>query len=106
MKRRCEWCGSGFEWEGMGRPPKFCRRSHRQRAFEARREASRLGIGGVLLADEGWGRFLDAAYVLETAVADAEADLADSDALGAAEGLLAAARAVLGSVPEPVASSG
>lgn len=40
MKDECEcaWCGKKFEASNTRGPkPKFCRRSHRQRAFEQRR---------------------------------------------------------------------
>lgn len=34
----CEYCGRAYEADGgVGRPRKYCRRSCRQRAFEARR---------------------------------------------------------------------
>ncbi len=105
MKRQCAWCGRSFEWEGVGRPPKYCRRSHRQRHYEARKEAERLGIGGVLVTDHAWQQLRDAAYRLEASVGDAEVDLADDDPVGAAEGLLDAARTLLGALPEPVATT-
>ena len=39
----CEHCGRPFEVEGtIGRPRKYCRRSCRQRAFEARRHEGDL----------------------------------------------------------------
>lgn len=105
MKRQCDWCGRPFEWEGVGRPPKYCRRSHRQRHYEARKEADRLGIGGVLVSDVAWQQLRDAAYRLEAGVVDARADLDENDATGAAEGLLEAAKALLDALPEPVATS-
>lgn len=36
-KRICEWCGNEFEAATTGRPPKYCRKSHGQRAYEQRR---------------------------------------------------------------------
>lgn len=34
----CEWCGEPFERPGdRGPVPRFCKRSHRQRAYESRR---------------------------------------------------------------------
>lgn len=80
QSRRCGWCGTRFEVPGgPGRPPTYCRRSHRQRAYEARREAERLGITGVLVAEDDWRRLLDAVYRLETAVDDAVIDIASGD---------------------------
>ena len=38
----CEWCGRPFERpHSRGPVPRFCSRSHRQRAYEGRREAER-----------------------------------------------------------------
>ncbi len=103
---RCAWCGERFEWNrGPGRPPRYCRRSHRQRHFEARRRAAELGISGVLIGDDDWGRLRDAVYVLETAVADAGADSVDAttpaELREILDTLMAAARLVL---PEPIAT--
>lgn len=105
MKRPCAWCGRAFEWAGgPGRPPAYCRRSHRQRAYEARREAERLGIGGVLVAEDAWRGLLDALYRLETSVDDAVIDVAAGDppepALRAVAGVVAEVSAAL---PEPSA---
>lgn len=37
----CEWCEQSFDTPvRRGRPPSYCRRSHRQRAYEARRNAA------------------------------------------------------------------
>ena len=61
---RCEWCGEEFVGRrGPGRPQRYCRRSHRQRAYEARRLASERGIGPdeVLLSRRTWERQLEAA---------------------------------------------
>ncbi|WP_037918737.1 hypothetical protein [Actinacidiphila yeochonensis] len=35
--RPCEWCGEAVDQLGTRAPRLYCRRSHRQRAFEARR---------------------------------------------------------------------
>ena len=55
------------------------------------------------LIDAGVDR--DAAYRLEAGVVDARSDLDEGDALGATEGLLEAAQALLEALPEPVATS-
>jgi hypothetical protein len=39
--RSCSWCGREFRPSGVGRIPTYCRRSCRQRAYEARQEAAR-----------------------------------------------------------------
>jgi hypothetical protein len=40
---RCEWCGREFEAPHVKGPkPKFCRRSHRQRAHEERQTQRRI----------------------------------------------------------------
>jgi hypothetical protein len=33
----CEWCGEAVSQLGTRTPRRYCKRSHRQRAFEARR---------------------------------------------------------------------
>lgn len=107
MKRQCAWCGRTFAWGGgPGRPPSYCRRSHRQRAYEARREAERLGIGGVLVAEDAWRGLLDALYRLETQVDDAVMDVAAGDPPDEALRSVAAVVAeVSGALPEPLARS-
>ncbi len=42
-KRICEWCNQEFEASGTGRPPRYCRPSHKQRAYEQRRQAVSVG---------------------------------------------------------------
>ncbi|MFI2215124.1 hypothetical protein [Streptomyces sp. NPDC020141] len=32
----CAWCGDPIDYDGVGRPPKYCRDSHRKRASEMR----------------------------------------------------------------------
>ena len=76
--KRCEWCGAEFAVGGRtGRPPKYCRRSHRQRHYEARRLGSGRGLSAdeVLLALSDYERLRDAIYVLEAAIEDVAIDL-------------------------------
>ncbi|NUS11602.1 MAG: hypothetical protein HOY69_09415 [Streptomyces sp.] len=40
--RACAWCGATFRPGTIGRAAVYCRRSCRQRAYEARREAQRI----------------------------------------------------------------
>lgn len=64
---------------GPGRPAMYCRRSHRQRHYEARTLAARHGLAANdALVDRGkLGRLNDRLYVLEAACEDVRADLAD-----------------------------
>ena len=41
LVRHCVWCGSAYRLGSLGRRAVYCRRSCRQRAYEARREAER-----------------------------------------------------------------
>lgn len=75
---RCEWCGGEFALpQGPGRPPRYCRRSHRQRAYEVRRLAGERGItpDEVLISRRTWEHLRDALYRLETASEDVAMDL-------------------------------
>jgi hypothetical protein len=62
---------------GPGRTPKYCRPSHRQRAYEARRLAADRGIGPdeVLISRRTWEHLRDALYRLESASEDVAMDL-------------------------------
>jgi hypothetical protein len=74
----CAWCGRAFALSGsLGRKARYCRRSHRQRAFEARCLATRMGLdsGEALVDAEALCRLRDRLYVLESALDDVEADL-------------------------------
>lgn len=74
---RCAWCGQKFASPGgPGRPPKYCRRSHRQRAYESRRIAAERGLAPdeVLLTADAWQSIRDTLYTLEAAAQDAVAD--------------------------------
>ncbi|MBN2113944.1 MAG: hypothetical protein JW785_07455 [Acidimicrobiia bacterium] len=74
----CAWCGRAFAVSGgSGRKARYCRRSHRQRAFEARCLAARMGLdsGEALVDAAALCRLRDRLYVLESALDDVEADL-------------------------------
>lgn len=78
LTRSCEWCGGGFPVETHpGRPRRYCRASHRQRAYEARREAQRRGLAPdeVLITKRAWHQLRDSLYRLETAAEDVAIDL-------------------------------
>lgn len=43
----CQWCGEPLQYAGTGRLPKYCKRSHRELAYQLRRDldlAERLGL--------------------------------------------------------------
>ena len=76
--RACEWCGERFAVAaGPGRKAKYCRPSHRQRSYEARRLAGDRGLGPdeVLISRRTWERLRDALYRLEAASEDVAMDL-------------------------------
>lgn len=96
----------------MGRPPQYCKRSHRQRAFEARRAATRLGLpaDAVVVSMRQLDDWRDRLYVLEAALEDVQRDLAGSPTLqdyaDAYVHLLEAALGVRGVRIEPSVLSG
>jgi hypothetical protein len=78
-ERRCRWCGRRFPvTPGPGRPREFCRRSCRQRDYEARQRASEVGLSEheLVLTRQAMDDLRDRLYVLECAVEDVERDLA------------------------------
>ncbi|MDF1595650.1 MAG: hypothetical protein P1T08_06095 [Acidimicrobiia bacterium] len=82
MKRRspliCRWCGEEFlDTPGPGRPRQYCRASHRQRAYEARRlgESRQLLPDEVIVSRRAWDTLRDALYRLESAAEDVAIDL-------------------------------
>ena len=80
----CAWCGRMLPKSvGPGRPKKYCKRSHRQRHFEARKLASTTGLkpGEVLLSAAQLSEWRDAAYRLAAAIEDVDQDLAESATL-------------------------
>ena len=82
--RRCRWCASVIAAPvGPGRPRRFCKRSHRQRHYEARKLAAAQGIAGdeVLLGRDQFDAWRDQLYRLEAALEDAEQDLGDKPGL-------------------------
>jgi hypothetical protein len=74
----CGWCGEALVGSaGSGRPRRYCRDSHRQRAYEARRLATRRGLGAdeVLISRRTWEALRDALYRLEAAAEDVAMDV-------------------------------
>jgi hypothetical protein len=75
----CAWCRRPVEpRDGPGRPRRYCRRSCRQRAFEARRRATELGLGDdeLIVTRARLDQLGDRVYVLRCALEDVERDLA------------------------------
>jgi hypothetical protein len=102
--RRCRWCGRRFEvTPGRGRPREYCRRSCRQRDYEARQRSSELGIGEsqLVVSRAEIDTLHDRLYALEAAVEDAERDIREAarpttqDYRTALEWVLAAARPLI-----------
>ena len=80
MKPRlvCRWCGGEYlRTPGPGRPKLYCRPSHRQRAYEARRlgESRQLLPDEVIVSRRAWDALRDALYRLEAAAEDVAVDL-------------------------------
>ncbi len=55
VSRTCGWCGKEIDLRGRrGRPPKYCGKKHRNKAYEVRSAEARLGrelAAGTLAAD-------------------------------------------------------
>jgi hypothetical protein len=80
---RCLWCGREYESAaGPGRPRRYCRRSCRQRDYEARRRAAELGLGEdeLIMTRQELHELRDRLYLLAQTVEDVERDLTDDDA--------------------------
>jgi hypothetical protein len=67
---------------GPGRPREYCRRSCRQRDYEARRQSADLGLGDtqLVVARADLDALHDRLYALEAAIEDVDRDLAAGDA--------------------------
>lgn len=105
VERRCRWCARRFTVTiGPGRPREFCRRSCRQRDYEARQRASEVGLSEheLVLTRQAMDDLRDRLYVLECAVEDVERDLGGTstkaDLQEAVDWLLDAARPVIDSL--------
>jgi hypothetical protein len=106
---RCGYCHRPLAAAGRpGRPPEYCKRSHRQRAYEARRRAQRAGLadGLVIVAQAELDRLHDRLYAVEAALDDVDSDLAQDRSTVAVweafEHLYAAADRLRGQSVEPV----
>src|SRR5689334_23528820 len=83
-RRKCKWCGRPITTTAStGRPREYCKRSCRQRDYEARRRAAELGLGEheLVVAREELEGTRDRLYVLACAIEDVERDVGDEAAL-------------------------
>jgi len=106
---RCGWCHRPLaQRPGAGRPRLFCSRSHRQRAYEARRRADELDVpqDQCIVSAGDLVRLHDRLYRLEAAVEDVTADLSATPGAAAYrqayEHLMDAVGDLVGTVIEPV----
>jgi hypothetical protein len=69
-KRRCAWCGKPLAELNIGRPRIFCGPGHRQRAYEARRQADRAGLDthAVIVSREQVSHVQDRLWALRDAL--------------------------------------
>jgi hypothetical protein len=80
---RCRWCGRPYEQTGgAGRPRQYCKRSCRQRDYEARRRTVELGLGDdeLIITRAELNELRDRLYVLSETLKDVEQDLTDDEA--------------------------
>ena len=95
---------------GPGRPRRYCRRSCKQRDYEARRRSRELGLGEheLVVTREMLAEALDHRFLLACALDDVERDLAagDLEPAAALDVLVAAVREAVGAPPEPTPSDG
>ena len=76
---RCAWCGRRFlQAPGPGRPRRYCRRSCRQRDFEARQRVKADGLADneLVVTRGALSQLDDLVYMLACAVEDVDNDLA------------------------------
>ena len=96
----CDWCGDPLVANPSGRPRRYCRRSHRQRAYEARLLAERMGLdpGDALVPVDLVRRAREGIRALSRAIRDVERGLRGGDDYETSFRHLYAAAAGLGEV--------
>jgi hypothetical protein len=75
----CAWCANPVEQAlGAGRPRRYCKRSCRQRDFEARKRARDLGLAesDLIVARRNVEGLDDLLFVLSCAITDVDGDIA------------------------------
>lgn len=106
---QCAWCGARFSRAASpGRPSIYCRRSHRQRAFEASKRGQDRGLSGgeVLIDGADWASLRDALYTLDAALEDSETDMRDGvDLASIIKRLTRVGAEAVESLPSPQATS-
>ncbi len=72
----CRWCRRPVTQGGRGRPRVFCKRSCRQRDFEARQKAADHGLdeAQLVVARASLDELRDTIYVLQCALEDLDRD--------------------------------
>ena len=78
---KCLWCRFPVaQANGPGRPRRYCKRSCRQRDFEARQRSAAHGVdeSDILLARSEVNRLRDEIFVLQCAIEDADRDLPEA----------------------------
>jgi hypothetical protein len=100
---RCKWCNRPIEeLTGPGRPREYCRRSCRQRDYEARQRAAERGLDEdeIIVARTRLAALQDRLWVLGCAVDDVTNDIAAAETIEdyrrALDWLLEAARPAVG----------
>lgn len=101
----CRWCRRPVIQVGRGRPRVFCKRSCRQRDFEARNAARLHGLDEeqIIVTRDALNDLQDTIYVLQCAIDDVDRDFPGgvrnvngADLVDALGWLLQAARPVVG----------
>lgn len=85
-RANCRWCGRTFAiTPGPGRRREFCRRSCRQRAYEARSAGARAQAGpdAIVVSERALADLQDRLWILECALRDARTVVADDGDAGA-----------------------
>jgi hypothetical protein len=75
----CAWCGKALDQGGgAGRPRRYCKRTCRQRDFEARKRARELGLAesDLIVARKAMENLDDLLFVLSCSLEDVDNDLA------------------------------
>src|SRR3954451_2295670 len=91
---RCGWCARRYQARGgPGRPRLFCKRSCRQRSYEARRRANEVGLGEheLVVTRAELDVLHDRLYLLACAIDDYDGS-DDLERANAREALIDAAR--------------
>jgi hypothetical protein len=105
--RACQWCRRPVQQPKVGRPRKFCKRSCRQRDFEARTKAAAHGLDEheLVMTRSELESLKDQLYVLRCAVEDVERDRSAAGADGLSTRELAESLAWLLDAAKPLSQA-